>query len=89
MLPCGAGRPHYRNLSSSFMASQPSDAEAWTQYAIAREGCIELACALFSTQTVFNSLEKMYHLSYLDEAPIQAKAVAQQMRLQFLKNWNR
>ena len=53
-----------------------SDAKAWKEYALAREGCVELASTLFPSQTVFDTLEKMYNLPDLDDAPIQARAAA-------------
>ena len=51
-----------------------SDAKAWKEYALAREGWVELASTLFPSQTVLDSLEKMYNLPDLDDAPIQARA---------------
>ena len=63
------------------------DAKAWIQYALAREGCVELATAIFPTQSIFDSVEKMYNLPDLDYAPIQARAAAQKMRLQYLRRW--
>ena len=36
-----------------------------------------------STQDVFDNFQDMYTVTILDDAPIQAKAAAQQMRLQF------
>ena len=62
--------------------------QAWILYAISLEGSIQIASEIFSTQDVFESFENMYTVTSLDNAPMQAKAAAQQMRLQFLKRWN-
>ena len=65
-----------------------ADLKAWIQYAISLEGSIQMASVMFSTQDVFDNFRDMYTVTILDDAPIQAKAAAQQMRLQFLKRWN-
>ena len=66
-----------------------SDLEAWLQYAAAREGFIEMATMIFKTQTIFDNFDDMYTVTCPDfaNAPIQALASAQQLRLQFLKRW--
>ena len=71
------------------MEVEAADAIFWKEYAIAREQCLELASASFKSQNAFDSLEKMYNLPDLDDAPIQAQAAAQKMRLQFLQRWLR
>ena len=65
-----------------------ADLKAWIQYAISLEGSIQMASVMFSTQDVFDNSQDMYTVTVLDDAPIQAKAAAQQMRLQFLIRWN-
>ena len=65
-----------------------ADLKAWIQYAISLEGSIQIAAETFRTQDIFDNFQDMYTVAVLDDAPIQAKAAAQQLRLQFLKRWN-
>jgi hypothetical protein len=65
-----------------------ADLKAWIQYAISLEGSIQMAAQMFRTQDIFDNFQDMYTVTVLDDAPIQAKAAAQQLRLQFLKRWN-
>ena len=65
-----------------------ADLKAWIEYAISLEGSIQIAAETFRTQDIFDNFQDMYTVTVLDDAPIQAKAAAQQMRLQFLKRWN-
>jgi hypothetical protein len=65
-----------------------ADLKAWIQYAVSLEGSIQMASVMFSTQDVFDNFQNVYTVTVLDDAPIQAKAAAQQMGLKFLKRWN-
>ena len=65
-----------------------ADLKAWIQYAVSVEGSIQMASVMFSTQDVFDNFQDMYTVTVLDDATIQAKAAAQQMRLPFLIRCN-